>query len=664
MMHCTIWTESIREIVSAEDANVKFIFSDHPVTIYNHAVDPSTTLCAYPHDPGIALKASQTIFPLNRNFCLILTNLEYAKDPATAPLQKRTFARNYRSSLVRTDKVIRTRNLDDHEVTQINYILKARARRYIAAGHEEWLYPESKVDTSWGALRETLQPPADELWQFGGETFVKYNDGHVHYQDAFGRTEKEREFLVKAPPTSEPRPGAPCGCGSGHPYRVCCKSRPTALRPAWDARSIRERNMLLHRGIVDILGFSRGMDWVAIRRELTDEQIKQVYFLYETLWPLETDLLHLLPKPDGRARAIYTGSIHPQSITEFALGASLYFGELIVEHPFTHAGAMAKEFSPTENPRSYHLEFLRAVLFFLTVAPLVDAGLINLIPDPCTFDFHLRQQMMQMAKERSEGMDIDIRNDPRLKELVDLDLKRDLMLWPRDAQRRRLRKLHPEMDDADLDATMEALERLKEEDPLSALQDDLLGGGAEGGQLRMMKLAPNFEMAMYLAQATGATIVTDCAFRWKEILLAARPRLGVPAASLSALAGNIANAEFLIPDESEAILNLARRKTLAAYPALFGDTFRYLSGLADRGRKLNWEAHIAARFARDHAAAQAKLRRAGISDNAARLSCVIPSTGIQDNTVNRLLLMSSSERHLPNVPMAFFIEAVSSRVTR
>ena len=269
-----------------------------------------------------------------------------------------------------------------------------------------------------------------------------------------------------------------------------------------------------------------------------------------------------------------------------------------------------------------------------------------------------------MAKERSEGMDIDIRNDPRLKELVDLDLKRDLMLWPRDAQRRRLRKLHPEMDDADLDATMEALERLKEEDPLSALQDDLLGGGAEGGQLRMMKLAPNFEMAMYLAQATGATIVTDCAFRWKEILLAARPRLGVPAASLSALAGNIANAEFLIPDESEAILNLARRKTLAAYPALFGDTFRYLSGLADRGRKLNWEAHIAARFARDHAAAQAKLRRAGISDNAARLSCVIPSTGIQDNTVNRLLLMSSSERHLPNVPMAFFIEAVSSRVTR
>ena len=29
--------------------------------------------------------------------------------------------------------------------------------------------------------------------------------------------------------------------------------------------------------------------------------------------------------------------------------------------------------------------------FFLNVMPLVDAGLINLIPDPWTFDYHLRR---------------------------------------------------------------------------------------------------------------------------------------------------------------------------------------------------------------------------------------------------------------------------------
>jgi hypothetical protein len=45
MMHCTIWTEGVREIVSAEDADVKFIVSDHPVTIYNHAAPPDAPMC-------------------------------------------------------------------------------------------------------------------------------------------------------------------------------------------------------------------------------------------------------------------------------------------------------------------------------------------------------------------------------------------------------------------------------------------------------------------------------------------------------------------------------------------------------------------------------------------------------------------------------------------
>jgi hypothetical protein len=35
MMHCTIWVGGVREIVSAESSDVKFIISDHPITIYN-----------------------------------------------------------------------------------------------------------------------------------------------------------------------------------------------------------------------------------------------------------------------------------------------------------------------------------------------------------------------------------------------------------------------------------------------------------------------------------------------------------------------------------------------------------------------------------------------------------------------------------------------------
>lgn len=661
MLHTTIWSQCVREVVSAEDSDVKFIVTDHPVTIYNHAVPPDVPGCSFPNDPGIAQKASQTLFPLSRNHCLILTNLEYANDPSTAPTEKRTFARSFRPSMVRTDKVIRIRRLTSLEVSRINRVLKARAQRYVAAGRKEWLHPEDLAAGSWADLAVTLLPPRDQLWGFGGEMFVGYEDGRVHYQDAFGRTEKDRAELKKVPPAGELTPKDPCGCGSGQYYRLCCQSRPAKLRPVWTELSIRERNLVFHRGILSILQIDQGKGWAAVRRDLTEEQIREVYFLHEALWPLETDLLALLPKPDGRPRAVFTGSLHPQSISEFAKGASAYFGELLIQNPFVHAGTIAKEFRPTEHPRAYHLEFLKSVGLFLDVMPLVDAGLINLFPDPWNFDDHLRRQTMRMAEARAGRIPINLRDDPRLAELLSLDLMRDVLMWPKDAHEARLRKCFPDLDDDGLAKLRSEIERIKEEDPLAALQDGVFDGGEDQGQMRLMQMSPNFEIAMYLAQATGASIVTDSAFRWQEILRAARPRAGAPPATLRRLASNIADAEFLFPDDADRIVGLVRDSVLRDYPKLFAEVFRYLEAVEIRGAKPNFEDGLAARFARTHASAQIALQRRREPGNKGRLSCVFAPGGIQDNTINRLLLMSSSEHHLSMVPMAFYIRRPGPR---
>jgi hypothetical protein len=76
----------------------------------------------------------------------------------------------------------------------------------------------------------------------------------------------------------------------------------------------------------------------------------------------------------------------------------------------------------------------------------------------------------------------------------------------------------------------------------------------------------------------------------------------------------------------------------------------------DRGAKPNREAQLIGRFTKMHAVAQAGLKKSGVVIKEGRISCVFPPEGIQDNTINRLLLMSSSERHLSSVPMAFFVE--------
>jgi hypothetical protein len=288
--------------------------------------------------------------------------------------------------------------------------------------------------------------------------------------------------------------------------------------------------------------------------------------------------------------------------------------------------------------------------------PLVDLGLVNLIPDPCDFDFHLREQMMSMARARSAATQYDSKKDPRLQKQMEEDNRRGIMLMPPDAMRRQLRKLNPNLDEEEVEAAMRAGLRMRERDPLAVLQEGSMEGGKDGGQMNMFKLVPNFEMTMYLAKATGACIVTDSPFRWMEVQGAIRRCFKTATPGLATLVSDIERSKFAFPQNVTDVVAAAFNKTGAGYPDLFRDLFKYLSKLEERGAKPNREAQFVGRFAKAHAAAQGDFKKSGVPVKEGRISCVFPPGGIQDNTVNRLLLMSSSERHLSSVPMAFFIE--------
>jgi hypothetical protein len=654
MMHCTIWTEGVREIVSAQDADVKFIVSDHPVTIYNYAIPPNAAATNYPNEPSIALKGSQTIFSLNRDFCLILTNLEYAQDHLANPLEKRTFAGNYRNSMVRTDALIRTRKLTSAEVVQINRVLKAKARRYIAAGKEEELYPETLSIEPWPDLRDVFLPPKNGLWHFGGEMYTRFESGEVRYQDAFGRTEKEREFLKKKQ-SRTPRARDLCGCGSGRAFGQCCERKRVALRPTWDERSIRERNMMLFTGISKILGIAEGRDWVTVRRDMTDEKIRDVYGLYDALWPRETNLLTMLPKPDGDARAIYTGALHPSVISNCALALSLYFDQLLIQHPFIHPRTVKKEFSPLDHPETYRQEVLKSVLLFMMIMPLVEQGLVTLFPDPCDFDFHLRDQMFEMAKLRSRGIRVDSKQDPDFMNMMNDEHKRSMLLLPHDALRHQVLRISPELDEQAVEAVLDHFDIIREQDPLAVLQEGSLGGGKNGGQFTHYKMVPNFEITMYLAQATGSCIVTDSVFRWRE-LMAATAR-GIQGASpLTQLRAAMESAEFVFPQDIREFGALAEKGVFRGYPGIMRKIFKYLLALPERGPKPNVEASFNAEFRRVQVSTVLAVRKSGVQLSEGSISCLWPAGGIQDNTVNRLLLMSSSEHNLASAPMALFVK--------
>jgi len=524
-VHCTLWAEGVRELVSAEDSDVKFIVSDHPVTIYNYASPPESKLCGYPNDPDIALKGSQTIFPLDKNRCLILTNLEYAQDPDNAnPLEQRTNATRMRRSMVNTIEFINTRQLTADEVTKINHIIKIRAKASIAAGKEEWLYPENDVTCDWAELRHVLLPPSNELYRYGGEMYAQFEDGTVHYQDAFGRTTVPNDYLNKDIDESRLGRNDLCGCGSGRKYKNCCQGVPADLRTTWNVASIRERNLAFCNCISDVLGLNSGKTWLDVRRELSDEQIKSIYGFYSTLWPRETDIYSLLPKPDGKFRGLYTGQLDVRVIGVNALPMASVFDEFLIETPITNPNNVRPEFSPIESPARYKYQALKDFMFMLQLEPYIGLGLVNLIPDPSEFDMPLMRAMMDMAKERGLKQEVLNEQDQRLHlKMATEDLLNSTAMMPREA---RIRLLISELglNETAATQTVDELERTAEASPLVMLQQvDLRGSG----QFLQFRMGPNYEMSLLIAQVTGSVLVTDSGSRWQELISAQHRMQGI-----------------------------------------------------------------------------------------------------------------------------------------
>lgn len=507
-MHCTMWMEAVREIVSAEDAQIKFIITDHPVTIYHPDCPPSSPQCVYPGDPDIALKGSQTLFPLGKDHCLILTNLEYAKSPGRSDLlQERENARHFGKTISRMDKWIRTRKLDAQQVVSINHILKSRAHRFVAATEESWLYPERTASPNWKDHAKVLLPPDKELWHFGGEIYVGYEDGKSDYQDAFGRTSKAHEYLRKDPPESEPAAEDWCLCGSGRRYRECCRDLDPSDRPPSNVFSIRERNLMFMRAIEDILGLDKGKSWEDVRRELSDEQVTRIHTAYASLWPQDTNLADLLPRPDGRTfRALYIGLIDPRTIAASVVGWIPYFDEIIVLNPFVNGARVRSEYSPIESPGQYKEQTIKNVALFEALIPFVQAGIVHVIPDLLELNDTFRQMAWSSAKARVGKIELLPDDLVVAREFGKDDLRRAIGRLPDEALKRQIRISSPNIAEDELEKTVAYVRAEHARDPLALIQPT--SAGKDNGQLQQLR-GINFELAMFLAQLTGAALYTD-----------------------------------------------------------------------------------------------------------------------------------------------------------
>lgn len=190
-----IWLEAVWQVADATDSLTKFIISDHPVTVYNRDLPPDT-LGGAENDPDIRAHGTHTLFPLSMNKVLILTNLSWVRNPHQSATDMRPNPVLMRGAFFNFMRIQTSRRLSEREVLEMNYIIKRRAYRYVAAAQEEWLYPERRLNNiAWADLGEgLLLMPDPRSMVFSGRVIVGHNDGRHSSWDEYGLLPGQKGF--------------------------------------------------------------------------------------------------------------------------------------------------------------------------------------------------------------------------------------------------------------------------------------------------------------------------------------------------------------------------------------------------------------------------------------------------------------------------------------
>lgn len=308
-----------------------------------------------------------------------------------------------------------------------------------------------------------------------------------------------------------------CPCGSGLKYKKCHLGKPLEVFPdPFNGRSIKERNIILLDAITDIF-FGNGKDWDEMKNSLTVDKVRELYKIIAWLWPPQTDITPLFPKPDKTLRGLYMGDTRPQDILQNIVRYSLYTEEIIVVSPFLAPLTMREEFSPIANPQQYRQDTLELIYFAFALAPWIEAGIVNMIPNPMDFDYRLRKEIYSMATARYEANKEEF--DKEIKTIAKIEgkqeYKRMMMRMPTDSLRRRLKEFRPNLSQTEIDKHVEYFLKQRRNDPL--LLDEEMSSTAE---MKIKRMGANLELGLYLGQATGSYLYTNRTFQWKEIMSA------------------------------------------------------------------------------------------------------------------------------------------------
>lgn len=505
-LYCTMWSEAIWEVVSADNSKVKFIVSDNPVTFYNYQIPPGSDCNKYPDEPLLSMIGTQTIYPLALNKCLVLTHRQLAQEPESVdPLQDRINARFYDQdddrAIFNFMDIIHERSFSEKEVCALNYVIKVQSRRYVAAAKKDWLYPERNLeDWKWEENLKMFLPSMNRIGISSG-IFFGWKDGSVEGFTPYGEKVVDPEEIKRIKKSALII------------KKINRKDRFSdnliALLNENDTPNIEEQNKLLIDGLADIFGINDGCVDKFVKN-FSPDKVRQLYYLIEDLWPAGTDVFKFL-SPDDNFNLIYSGELDCKILPWKLFSLGLYFDKVYIVNPFPNPCSMKDEFKPSIYPEKYLATTYDLFIMIISLIPWIETGQIQILPNPFLVDFPLRKLSIENIEERNKCFTFQP-DDDFIKRKTFQEFERILFLTPEESIEQTAKKLFPTLSE-DLIVEFAKDIREKKNKPLSwtkSLEEI-------GPQFHTDKIGENLEAIMYLAHLTNSIPYTYLKFKREEI---------------------------------------------------------------------------------------------------------------------------------------------------
>jgi hypothetical protein len=303
-----------------------------------------------------------------------------------------------------------------------------------------------------------------------------------------------------------------CPCGSQVKYKRCHGAVSSEGLP--EAPTLYERNIGLIGRVANVLGLGEGADWQTIKQRISGEEVRQIYEFQAHLWdPRSTNVYDVLPQPSTTGlHALYLGDVTPQNLLRNVYRFSLYADKIYIVDPFHNPWIMAAEFNPIENPDQYAEDTLKLAFFLFAMAPWIEAGLVQLIPDPSDFNARMKSEAFAAATARL-GVEPDFSDEDLAHHEPDFKDEFLRTEFRREPEELRAHVIGLGMSEESADVIIAEAARRRKVDPL--MLDREMNAGES--QIYVSRAGANLEIASLICQLTGAFPYTDSPVRRREL---------------------------------------------------------------------------------------------------------------------------------------------------